>query len=106
MMFTKYKSGDDEFTDYSPNITGEYPYESTLAYTYADLEVETDGALYAGFLNRQMGLKFTFPDPTNVNEEAGTNARVYYYNGSGFVTVGPIEDNTSTNGISMSTGER
>lgn len=104
MMLTKFMSGDDEFTDYSPNITGEYPYESTLAYTYADLQVETDGAIYAGFLNRQMGLKFTFPDPTNVNEEAGTNATVYYYNGDSFVTVGPIEDNTSTNGISMSTG--
>lgn len=105
MMLTKFKSGDDEFTDYSSNITGEYPYESTLAYTYADLEVEAStGAVYAGFMTRQMGIKLTFPDPTNVNEQAGTNASVYYYNGDSFVTVGAIDDGTSTNGISMSTG--
>lgn len=89
------------YTDLTTNVLRK-EYEASTTYTYAQIgSLATDQCLYCQSAERLQGLFFDLPDSLYVNTTANTVILIDYYNGQSWVSVGAIEDGTSTGAISI-----
>ena len=89
-------------TAYADETTNVYQldYDSSDTTTYSNIGGLTSSQyLYAGFSERITGLKIYLGE-LKVNVNAAT-IYVYYWNGSSWITCGPIDDGTSVDSISL-----
>jgi len=88
------------YTDYTINVY-KADYLSTDPTTYAQFGTLTASQYgYFAFSERMMGLTFVLPDATYVNTTANSIMSVDYWSGSAWVSVGYVDDATSSGGIS------
>lgn len=89
------------YSDYTLNfLKNDYYSLDTGSYVNID-NMLTSHALYFGFIERTMGIYFSFAEGY-ANITAGTICTIYYWNGSAWTTVGTLSDGTSQGGISFS----
>jgi hypothetical protein len=89
------------YDDNTVNI-GQADYDESTPITYAAIgSLTSSQCVYAGFLERLQGIYIGLPDSTRVNTIANTVIRIYYWNGSAWVSVGAINDGTSVKGVSF-----
>lgn len=97
--FLKYQSN-----TYSDLTTGVFKeeYDNLNASTFAVLDSlpATTSYLLGGFTERMQGLRFAFI-PGKENSTAGTVMTIYKWNGTGWDSVGTIDDGTMEGGISF-----
>jgi hypothetical protein len=90
-----------KFIDYTSNIYSDN-YDSGNTGSYCELDsMAITNYLVFGFLERMMAIDLFFVSG-KVNTTANTIATWYYWSGTAWVTVGTINDGTSTSGISFS----
>lgn len=96
-----YKATADAYTDLTNHIAGEYPYSSSLDYTYAQIgSLDVNDRIYLGFAEQQCGFRITMPDQTKCNT-ADCFMTVKYFDGNDFTTVGVVYDESSSTGKSF-----
>ena len=91
-------------TAYSDLILNVYKqeYVADADLTYAQVGSLTSSQyLYVAFSEQVMGIEFTIPDSTKVNVVANTIVSIDYFNGQSYVSVGPVQDGTSSLAVSM-----
>jgi len=88
-----------EYSDYIMNVLKE-EYFSLDETTYAQAGALTAAQyFYFGFSEAMMGMAFVIPDANYVNKVAATTMIVDYWNGTSWISVGTLDDGTSTGGI-------
>ncbi len=88
------------YNDYTGNVR-EDDYDSGNAATYVNLHGQTSSQyLLCGFTERQTGIRFNIVGGKG-NDTANTVATVSYWDGSAWVSVGDITDDTSESNISF-----